>query len=249
MAYEGTGSTSQPLTSNAAGTLPSYGTLVVAGGGTGLATTTAYGVICGGTTSTGNFQNAGAGSSGQVLTSNGGAALPSFKASSGVGNLVLLSSQSASGSASLVFTSLISASYNTYLLVWSNVQPATNGAKITMKVSTNNGSTYLATGYQSGIYFIAYNNSGTGISGVTTDYDISTSIDNTSFASGQLWLTNTGNGATSQIYGNSTQISGGITYAGIIVGTNTATSVNAFQIIASSGNITSGTFTLYGLFE
>ena len=49
-------------------------------GGTGLSTTTAYGVICGGTTSTGNLQNAGAGTSGQVLTSNGASALPSWQA-------------------------------------------------------------------------------------------------------------------------------------------------------------------------
>lgn len=49
-------------------------------GGTGLATlTTAYGVVCAGTTATGNLQNAGAGTSGQLLTSNGPSALPSFQ--------------------------------------------------------------------------------------------------------------------------------------------------------------------------
>ncbi len=47
-------------------------------GGTGIATTTAYGPICGGTTSTGAFQNAGAGTSGQFLKSNGASALPSW---------------------------------------------------------------------------------------------------------------------------------------------------------------------------
>jgi hypothetical protein len=47
-------------------------------GGTGVATTTAYGVLCGGTTATGVFQNAGAGSATQVLTSNGAAALPTW---------------------------------------------------------------------------------------------------------------------------------------------------------------------------
>ena len=49
-------------------------------GGTGIATTTAYGVLCGGTTATGVFQNAGAGTATQVLTSNGAAALPSWQA-------------------------------------------------------------------------------------------------------------------------------------------------------------------------
>ncbi len=49
-------------------------------GGTGLATlTTAYGVVCAGTTATGVLQNAGAGTANQVFTSNGAAALPSWK--------------------------------------------------------------------------------------------------------------------------------------------------------------------------
>ena len=69
------------LTSSATVALGSEvsGTLPVANGGTGLSSTTAYGVLTGGTTSTGNFQNAGAGTSGQVLTSNGASALPTWQ--------------------------------------------------------------------------------------------------------------------------------------------------------------------------
>lgn len=52
-------------------------------GGTGDASFTAYSVICGGTTSTAALQNvSGVGSSGQVLTSNGASALPTWQASS-----------------------------------------------------------------------------------------------------------------------------------------------------------------------
>lgn len=58
------------------------GQLGVANGGTGLATTTAYSVVFTGTTSTGAFQaSAGPGTSGQILTSNGPAALPTFQTS------------------------------------------------------------------------------------------------------------------------------------------------------------------------
>lgn len=54
--------------------------LVVADGGTGLSSTTAYAVLCGGTTSTAALQSiAGVGTSGQVLTSNGAGALPTFQ--------------------------------------------------------------------------------------------------------------------------------------------------------------------------
>ncbi len=55
------------------------GQAAVANGGTGLASATAYAVLCGGTTSTGAFQSvAGVGTSGQVLTSAGASALPTF---------------------------------------------------------------------------------------------------------------------------------------------------------------------------
>lgn len=62
------------------------GTLPVANGGTGDASVTAYAVLCGGTTSTGAFQSiASVGTVGQVLTSNGPGALPTFQASGGGG--------------------------------------------------------------------------------------------------------------------------------------------------------------------
>lgn len=55
----------------------------VAQGGTGNTSFTAYSVICAGTTSTGAFQNvSGVGTSGQVLTSNGAAALPTWQTGS-----------------------------------------------------------------------------------------------------------------------------------------------------------------------
>jgi hypothetical protein len=58
----------------------------VSDGGTGLSATTAYAVLCGGTTTTGALQSvAGLGTSGQVLTSNGAGALPTFQAASGGG--------------------------------------------------------------------------------------------------------------------------------------------------------------------
>ena len=78
------GNTGIPLISQGASSQPAFGTATVPGGGTGLTTTTAYGLIAGGTTSTGNFQNVGAGTSGYVLTSNGSSALPTFNYAGGV---------------------------------------------------------------------------------------------------------------------------------------------------------------------
>jgi hypothetical protein len=106
IANGGTGTTSTTftnLTTNVTGTLPIAnggtgttsttfvnaatnvtGTLPVANGGTGATTQTAYAVLAGGTTSTGAYQSiASVGTSGQVLTSNGAGALPTFQAAAG----------------------------------------------------------------------------------------------------------------------------------------------------------------------
>lgn len=67
---------------NAAASLT--GITPVANGGTGRDSHTAYAVICGGTTTTGAQQSiASVGTSGQVLTSNGAGALPTFQDASG----------------------------------------------------------------------------------------------------------------------------------------------------------------------
>ncbi len=100
--------TTLTVTGNTAITLPTSGTLIsstvttlsslvsvgtistgvwngtpvdVVHGGTGNSSATAYAVLCGGTSNTGVVQSvASVGSAGQVLTSNGAAALPSFQA-------------------------------------------------------------------------------------------------------------------------------------------------------------------------
>lgn len=82
------GTTTTVLHGNAAGaptfgavslTADITGTLGVSNGGTGVASQTAYSVVCAGTTSTGAYQNATIGTAGRVLMDNGAAALPTFQ--------------------------------------------------------------------------------------------------------------------------------------------------------------------------
>jgi hypothetical protein len=61
--------------------------IAVADGGTGVGSLTAYAPIFGGTTSTGAVQSGTVGSLGQVLTSNGAGALPTFQSPAGGGNV------------------------------------------------------------------------------------------------------------------------------------------------------------------
>jgi hypothetical protein len=75
---------SKPVFTDASKNLTSSGTLAVDQGGTGATSQTAYAVLAGGTTSTGAYQSiASVGTAGQILTSNGAGALPTFQAPGG----------------------------------------------------------------------------------------------------------------------------------------------------------------------
>lgn len=116
--------------------------LTVANGGTGLNTTTAYGVITAGTTSTGAFQQvSGTGQSGYVLTSNGAGALPSWQAVSVSGAYTRTSFTATSGQTT--FTVSYTVGY---------VQVYLNGAFLngTDYTATNGTSIVLASGAATG---------------------------------------------------------------------------------------------------
>jgi hypothetical protein len=86
-----------PIISQGSSAQPAFGTAVVAGGGTGVATmTTAYAPVCAGTTATGALQVASTGltTSGYILTSNGGSALPSFQVNAGASGFTVVNIQS-----------------------------------------------------------------------------------------------------------------------------------------------------------
>jgi hypothetical protein len=83
------GTTGQPLVSGGASADPAYAVLGVVGGGTGAATLAAHGLLIG--NGTGAVVVSGAGTSGQVLTSNGAAADPTFQAAAAGGANTALS--------------------------------------------------------------------------------------------------------------------------------------------------------------
>ncbi len=176
----------------------------------------------------------------------------------GGGNWTLVSTGTASSSATISFTGL-STSYNNYVVIFSNVIPATNSVQIEMQVSTNNGSSYLSSGYtyffstnyaNNSSYVVANSSSASSIIMTNSGYPLDNAVPYS--ANGQVWIYNP---AISGNYPNvsfqtSYGVSGASGWTGGSQGTatnTTTTAVNAIQFLMSSGNITSGTFKLYGI--
>lgn len=234
--------------------------VVVADGGTGVSSATAYAVLCGGTTSTGALQSiASVGTSGQVLTSNGAGALPTFQ-TGGTGAWVFISSATASGTATIDFTGL-SSTYSMYQLVFTHILPATNNTELYLRTSTNGGSTYDAGA--SDYMWKAEDLYGTGV-GTYAAYGATTAayIGLTATSAGYQASSTAGNGWSGyvNIYRPSDANNCKLWYAGTYrSGTGlatkidghgerlTAADVDAVRILFSSGNIASGSVYLYGL--
>lgn len=124
-------------------------------GGTGLTTTTAYGLITGGTTSTGNFQNAGTGTSGQIYISGGASALgtwssPNSLYASGTYTPTVTDGANTTGTPSV--TTLFYQRVGDRIEVWGEltVEPTTTATLtdffITLPVSTSIDNTFQLAG-------------------------------------------------------------------------------------------------------
>ena len=232
------------------------GTLSVGGGGTGRTTQTAYAVLCGGTTTTAAQQSiASVGTTGQVLTSNGAAALPTFQAAgAGGGGNVFLASATASASASLTFATGIDATYNCYMFVLDNLLMASASTFFRFRTSTNGGSSY-DTGLSDYSYNVWYQ-AGTGaVSYIQDDADSKINIikaqgnSANNGLSGILYLVNpSGTGYTQCLFSTRGTANTGDQHMTTGSGTRlSAADVDAVQFVNSSGNIASGTISMYGM--
>lgn len=160
-------------------------------------------------------------------------------------SFVLLSSQTVSGAASVPFTSLITSMYATYMLISSNVSVSTT-AQPTIQISTNNGSSWISTGYTSGITINAYNAT-TWTNGTYTTYTPAmNNLLSSDTGNSTIFMYNLTNGSNYYANGTGSQINSGTLQNLIMTSTNATTNVNAIRIIGTAGTI-SGTFALYGL--
>lgn len=246
-----TGTATHTLPSSNGTLLSTATTVTVAQGGTGVASLTAYAVICGGTSSTGAVQSiASVGTSGQVLTSNGASALPTFQNQTATA-LVLLNTLTASNSATLTDTTSITSAYDTYLFIWETLIPDTGASALRCGFSTDGGSNW---GTAEASQTLRHNS--TTVTGAnqtnTTGFFLS---------AGQTIPTNAGLGFTGNMFftnPNSTDQKkiwwqGGWQASGSIValtgyGNSTETgTVNAVKFYFASQNISVGEIRIYGV--
>jgi hypothetical protein len=148
----------------------------------------------------------------------------------------------ASASATLDFTDL--PSYTTYALVLNNLLPATNAQQLILRVSNNNGSSFSAVGYNAGVNYTSYNSATVTNVNSTTGAPLTSNSGNGVGISGTVFV-NFGNG----FYHGQTAY--GSTDSGLNAfgncGGATGLQPNAFRLLMSSGNLTSGNVTLFGL--
>ena len=240
-----TGGSTGLTTTASSSTLTVVGTLNVAHGGTGATSLTSYGIVCGGTTTTGVVQEISPSSSvGQVLISQGVSALPIW-----VGGMSLVSSQTASSSASIIFTSLTLGSY--YLLIWYGANPATGGASLEAQMSNDNGSTWVNSGYFSGINYSAYNSASLSNANSTSAWLLANNVINGAdpSASGYAYFTGVNLGAQPTCVGHSSWVDNGSSTLnnGTFGGAGGNTGMDALKVFFSSGNVANGIFNLYAL--
>jgi hypothetical protein len=216
-------------------------------GGTGLNTFVAGDIIYASGANT--WARLAKGSDGQVLKLASG--VPSWAAESGGGGAwTWLASTTAAASSAITFdNTLITSTYDTYAIMFHNVQPVSD-ADIIMRFSPDNGSTIRTTGYDSDVF----GEENTGSVNSTTSIEFSrTSIGGAADEGRLIGMALICNASDSGI---KTHVN---LWDGYITATNsrqynyaygkygTAEAHNWVQITASTGNIDTGTINLYGL--
>lgn len=213
------------------------------------------------------FNTTSTGTSANALTSNGGATAPTYQVlPSGGGAWTLIQTQTASSSASLNFS--ITNTYTNYAVIFDSILAASSGQSFKLLLSTNAGSSFISS-YDGGYYAYAPVNGVPTLiqSPSATSSYLPLSIPNVTYSgdtgstpavpiSGTAYLTAlTTNSSTYypamwMDCGHATSGSPGVSFNWVTAyGNTTAASlnINYLSFLFTSGNIASGTISLFGI--
>lgn len=236
----------QTVTEGGTGTQTLTG--VITGNGTSAFTAnsiTQYATLVGGSSNAvSNVSSVG--TSGQVLTSNGAGANPTFQdIPGGTNNWVFIETQSAEFASSIDFTDSAIGNYTNFCFMWRNLGPQTAGANINFRLSTDGGSSFLSSGYISGVTYNAYNANTWTNQNQTTAFYVQYNGSSTVQGVGVMYVS-LKNGENSISGNNMYLLNGTDSVYACIQGRQTSSGIDAFQFIASTGNI-AGQIVLFGI--
>ena len=201
-----------------------------------------------------NLEYLAHGTAGQVLTSGGVGATPTWGAAASAG-LVFLSETTISNDATVDITSGIDSTYDNYVIELINIVPATTNQQIYLRVTDDGGSTFKAGATDYEFHYNASNSAaGTYSGGNSTgaaQIAMGNVITNGGSASGNITikLYNPASSALQTCVGG-TGVTIQTTSPALcnFAGTYTATAaINGVRFLMASGNLTSGTIRLYGI--
>jgi len=196
-----------------------------------------------------------AGSSGNVLTSGGSGAAPSWTTPAG-GSWTFLSTVTASNSATVDIETTFDSTYETYAIVASSVRPVTNA--VSLRAIQKQSGAYVEDNYQ---YHLSICNATSSsyagaANGNTTSHLVANSLrdasgDTQGGASFVMYIPNPSNTTLQKtIFATGVANTASIGSAQMtLVGSNfgSTAAITGIRFFMSSGNINSGTFRLYGI--
>lgn len=187
------------------------------------------------------------GTSGQVLTSGGASAAPSW-ANASAGAWKLISTQTASASSTIDFTGL--SGYSRLRLTAQNITASSVTSDQYLRISSDNGATFLATTtYQNECAF-ATSLTGTGWQQSSNDSQFSLHSISGNTYTGMAYefiISNFNIAQRTQLYGWSMKSSSSPKKHVFMSYQDGLTAMNAIRILQSTGTITTGTFILEGI--
>ena len=133
------------------------------------------------------------------------------------------------------------------MIVFNKILPATNSTQFLMDWSTNNGTGYLSSGYLCGVTSNAYNSATIANTNSTATCPLTptSTVSSTDGLNGQIILT--GITAGTSYCGYTGQIYAATTFCNVYGVNSGTTAINNIRFSMLSGNIASGTITLYGI--